>query len=388
MRPREFIARLGAAASPAALPQKRPAVPVIGYLSARPSESDATLAAFRRGLGEIGYAEGLNVAIRLSSMFMYLRELAVAGILLALSQVAGAAEYPSRPVKVLVGLSAGGGTDSVARILCQRLSAALGQSFFVENQTGMGGNLAAQAAIRSAPNGYTLLFAGPNNVISTSLYKKLPFDFVRDTTPIAGVMRLTNLMTVPPSLPVHTVREFIDFAKANPGKLSMASSGYGTSVHLSGELFKAMTKTEMVHVPYRGGSAVYPDLMSGKVHVLFGNLTGVIELVHAGHLRALAVTAVQRSAALPNIPTIAETVPGYEADAWYGAVAPRGTPPEIVTILNNAIKSALADPQLVARFTEVGGETSFMSPGEFGNFIVAETEKWRKVVEFAHLSLE
>jgi tripartite-type tricarboxylate transporter receptor subunit TctC len=322
-------------------------------------------------------------------MLKFVRALAAfVGTFVTLAQSAGAAEYPSRPIQVFVGLSAGGGTDTVARVLCEWLSRSLGQRFVIENRTGMGGNLAAQAVINSPPDGYTLLFVGPNNVIATSLYKKLPFDFLRDTMPVAGVMRLTNLMVVPLSLPVRTVQDFIDYAKANPGKLSMASTGYGTSVHLSGELFKAMTKTDMVHVPYRGGSAVYPDLMTAKVHVLFGNLTGSIELVHTGRLRALAVTAAKRWEGLPDIPTIAETVPGYEADAWYGIVARRGTPPDIVATLNKAVGAALADPKLIERFAEIGGLPIPMSSGEFGKLIAAETAKWRGVVEFAGVSLE
>jgi tripartite-type tricarboxylate transporter receptor subunit TctC len=322
-------------------------------------------------------------------MLKFVRALAAfVGTFVTLAQSAGAAEYPSRPIQVFVGLSAGGGTDTVARVLCEWLSRSLGQRFVIENRTGMGGNLAAQAVINAPPDGYTLLFVGPNNVIATSLYKKLPFDFLRDTTPVAGVMRLTNLMVVPLSLPVQTVQDFIDYAKANPNKLSMASTGYGTSVHLSGELFKAMTKTEMVHVPYRGGSAVYPDLMTAKVHVLFGNLTGSIELVHTGRLRALAVTAAKRWEGLSDIPTIAETVPGYEADAWYGIVARKGTPPDIVATLNKAVGAALADPKLIERFAEIGGLPIPMSSGEFGKLIAAETGKWRGVVEFAGVSLE
>jgi tripartite-type tricarboxylate transporter receptor subunit TctC len=322
-------------------------------------------------------------------MLKFVRALAaLVGTVVALAQSAGAADYPSRPIQVFVGLTAGGGTDTVARVLCEWLSRSLGQRFVVENRTGMGGNLAAQAVINAPSDGYTLLFVGPNNVIATSLYKKLPFDFLRDTTPVAGVMRLTNLMVVPLSLPVQSVQEFIDYAKANPGKLSMASTGYGTSVHLSGELFKAMTKIEMVHVPYRGGSAVFPDLLTGKVHVLFGNLTGSIELVHTGRLRALGVTAAKRWEGLPDIPTIAETVPGYEADAWYGIVARKGTPPDIVATLNKAVDAALADPKLMERFAEIGGLPIPMSSGEFGELITAETAKWRRVVKDSGISPE
>ena len=312
----------------------------------------------------------------------------LAGIFGASGQFAVATDYPSRPVQMVVGLAAGGGTDHVARMLGEWLSQNLGQQFVIENRTGMGGSLAAQAVINAPPDGHTLLFMGPNNVIATSLYKKLPFDFVRDTVPIAGVMRLTNLMVVPPSLPVRTVQEFIDYAKSNPGKLSMASSGHGTTVHLSGELFKAMTNIQMVHVPYRGSSAAYPDLMTGKVHVLFDNLTGVIQLARTGQLRALAVTSARRWESLPDVPTVAETVPGYEASVWYGVVAPKGTSPAIVATLNKAINAALIDPKLTARFAESGGLPMPMSSSEFGKLIVDETEKWRKVVEFAGVSVD
>jgi tripartite-type tricarboxylate transporter receptor subunit TctC len=286
---------------------------------------------------------------------------------------AAAAEYPTRPVTMVVGLAAGGGTDGVARLLAEWLSRSLGHRVVVENRPGMGGNLGAQSVIKAPPDGHTLLFMGPNNAIAASLYKRLPFDFIRSTEPLGGIMRLTNLMVVPPSLPVKTVQEFIDHARANPGKLSMASTGVGTSVHLSGELFKAMTKTDLVHVPYRGSAQAYPDLLTGKVHVLFGNLTGSIELVQAGQLRGLAVTSAKRWESLPDIPTIAETVPGYEADVWYGLVAPKGTPPEIVARLNKAINAGLADPEMRVRFEQVGGVPMPMSPAAFGKMIADET---------------
>jgi tripartite-type tricarboxylate transporter receptor subunit TctC len=312
---------------------------------------------------------------------------ALAVVFVASALPAAAADYPRQPVHVLVGFAAGGGTDLVARILAEWLSQNLGQQFIVENRTGMGGNLAAQALINAPPDGHTLLFMGPNNAIAASLYKKLPFDFLRDTVPVAGVMRLTNVMVVPPSLPVNSVQEFIDYAKANRGKVMMASSGNGTTVHLSGELFKAMTNIEMVHVPYRGSSAVYPDLMTGKVHVLFDNLTGAMEFVRSGRLRGLGVTAPKRWESLPDIPAIAETVPGYEASVWYGLVAPEGTPSEVVATLNQAVNTALADPKLQTRFAEAGGLPMPMSPREFGRLIADETEKWRKVVEFAGVSV-
>lgn len=311
-----------------------------------------------------------------------------ASIIGAFTSATMAADYPSRPIQLVVGFAPGGGTDLAARMLGEWLSQHLGQKVIIENRSGTGGNLAAQAVINSQPDGYTLLFAGPNHVISSSLYKKLPFDFLRDTVPIAGVMRLANLMTVPNSLPVRSVRDFIDYAKANRGKVSMASTGHGTSVHLSGELFKAMTNIEMVHVPYRGAASAYPDLMTGNVHVIFGNLTSAIGFVRAGQLRGLGVTSPKRWEGLEDIPTIAETVPGYEADVWYGIAAPRGTPPEIAAILSKAINAALADPQLAARFVQAGGVPMPMGPEEFGKWMTDEGAKWRKVVEAAGISVD
>src|SRR4051812_8137899 len=243
---------------------------------------------------------------------------------------ASAADYPNRPVRWLIGFAAGGPVDIVARIMSQWLSDRLGQQFVVENRAGSGGNLAAAAAVNAAPDGYTLLFVAPNNAISTSLYKRLPFDFIRDTVPVAGIMRLTNMMVVPIALPVKTVQEFIDYCKANPGKVSYASSGNGTSVHMSAELFKALTKVEMTHVPYRGSSAAMPDLISDKVQVLFDNLPSALEQVRGGTLRALGVTSPKRWPGVPDIPAVAETVPGFESVGFYGISAPKGTPPEIV----------------------------------------------------------
>jgi len=312
---------------------------------------------------------------------------AVAGTSLgAANSVAGAADYPTRPIQLIVGFAAGGGTDLAARLLGESLSRRLGQRVIVENRTGTGGNLAAQTVISSPPDGHTLLFAGSNNVIAGSLYKKLSFDFLRDMVPVAGVMRLANLMTVPNSLPVRNVRDFIDYAKANRGKMSMGSTGQGTSVHLSGELFKVMTKIEMVHVPYRGAASAYPDLMTGNIHVMFGNLPGAIGFVKAGQLRALGVTSPKRWEGLEDIPAIAETVPGYEADVWYGIAAPRGTPPEVVAILNNAINAALTDRQLAARFLQAGGVPMPMDSAAFGRWMTDEGAKWRKIVEFAGIT--
>jgi tripartite-type tricarboxylate transporter receptor subunit TctC len=311
------------------------------------------------------------------------------GLAAALVAPAVAADkYPSRPVHFIAAFAAGGPVDIVARVMADWFSADLGQQFVVENRAGSGGNIGAAAVVNSPPDGYTILFDAPNNAISATLYKKLPFDFIRDTVPVAGVMQLTNIMVVPPSLPVKTVAEFIAYAKARPGELSFASSGNGTSVHMTAALFKAMTGLELIHVPYRGSSAAMPDLMTGKVHVMFDNLPGSVEFVRSGQLRALGVTAVHRSEVLPDVPTIGETVPGYEATIWYGISAPKGTPPEIVAILNKSVAAALADPKMKAKLAELGGIPMPMTPAEFGKLIADETEKWAKVVKFANISVE
>src|ERR1700754_4832964 len=298
------------------------------------------------------------------------------------------AGYPDRPVRWLIGFAAGGPVDSVARIMAQWLSEHFNQQFIVENRAGSGGNIAAATAINSTPDGYTLLFVAPNNAISTSLYKKLSYDFVRDTVPVASIMQLTNMMGVPKTMPVNTVQEFIDYCKANPGKVSYASSGNGTSVHMSAELFKAMTKADMIHVPYRGSALAYPDLISNKVQTIFDNLPGALEQVRAGTLKALGVTSPQRWPGVMDIPAIAETVPGFASVGFYGISAPKGTPPEIVEILNKAVAEALKDPKLVERLTMVGGIPKPMTPAEFGKLTADETEKWRKVVEFAGVSVD
>ena len=287
-----------------------------------------------------------------------------------------------------VGFAAGGPNDTTARVFGDWLGNHLGQNIVVEDRTGSGGMIAANYVLKAAPDGYTIMFVAPNNAIGQTLYKNLPFNFLRDTTPIAGIMRLANIMVVPPSLPVKTVAEFIAYAKANPGKLSYASSGNGTSVHMSAELFKAMAGIDMVHVPYRGSAAVYPDLLTGKVDVLFDNLPGSVEFVKTGKLRALGVTTAKRSDALPDVPTIAETVPGYEASVWYGIAGPKGMPPEVIDILNKAFNAALADPKMQKRIADLGGEPMPMSPAEFGKLVADETVKWAKVVKFAGLSVE
>jgi tripartite-type tricarboxylate transporter receptor subunit TctC len=306
----------------------------------------------------------------------------------ALSQRVLALDYPTRPIHFVAGFPAGGAVDITARVMADWLSSDLGQQVVVENRGGSGGNIGAAAVVNSPPDGYTILFVGANNAISTSLYRKLPFDFIRDTAPVAGIMRLTNIMVIPPSLPFKTVADFIAYGKANPGKLSFASAGNGTAVHMSGELFKAMTGLDMVHVPYRGSAGAYPDLMTEKVHVLFDNLPGSIEFVRSGQLRALGVTVAKRWPPLPDIPAIAETVPGYEASIWYGISAPKGTPPEAVAILNKSVAAALANPKMKAKLAELGGIPMPMTPAEFGKLIADETEKWAKVVKFANISVE
>jgi tripartite-type tricarboxylate transporter receptor subunit TctC len=313
----------------------------------------------------------------------------VFGIAAALVAPTFAADkYPSRPIRLISGFAAGGAVDITARVMADWLSGDLGQQVVVEDRGGSGGNIGAQAMIASPPDGYTILFDAPNNAISASLYKKLPFDFIRDTVPVAGIMRLTNIMVIPTSLPFKTVADFIAYGKANPGKLSFASSGNGTSVHMSGELFKAMTGIDMVHVPYRGSAGAYPDLMTEKVHVLFDNLPGSIEFVRSGQLRALGVTVAERWPALPDVPTIAETLPGYEASIWYGISAPKGTPADIVAILNKSVAAGLADVKVKAKLAELGGIPMPMSPAEFGKLVADETEKWAKVVKFANISVD
>ncbi|QDM16138.1 tripartite tricarboxylate transporter substrate binding protein [Tardiphaga sp. vice352] len=301
---------------------------------------------------------------------------------------ASAADYPTKPVRLLVGFAAGGPSDIVARIMTQWLSEHFGQQFIVENRGGSGGNLAAAATVTAPADGYTLLYVAPNNAISASLYKKLSYDFLRDTVPVASLMQFPNMLVVANAMPVKTVQEFIDYCKANPGKISYASSGNGTSVHMSAELFKAMTKCDMVHVPYRGSAIAFPDIISNKVQLIFENLPTALEQARGGNVRAIGVTTPQRWPGLPDIPAIAETVPGFESVGFYGVAAPKGTPPEIVETLNKAINLALKDPKLAARLAEVGGLPKPMSPAEFGQLVASETEKWRKVVEFAKVSVD
>jgi tripartite-type tricarboxylate transporter receptor subunit TctC len=307
---------------------------------------------------------------------------------LALACAAGlpqarALDYPTRPVHWIVGYPAGGTTDILARLVGQYLSDKLGQQFIIDNRAGAGNNIGTELVVNAPPDGYTLLLVNPANGINTTLYEKLPFNFIRDIAPVAGIIRVPNVMEVNPGVPARTVAEFIAYAKANPGKVNMASSGNGTSVHVSGELFKMMTGINMLHVPYRGAAPALTDLMGGQVQIIFDNLPSSIEYIRAGKLRALGVTTTTRSDALPNVPAVAETVPGYEASAWFGMGAPKGTPPEVIEKLNAAVNAGLADPKLKARLADLGGAPLMGSPADFGKLIAEETEKWAKVVKFS-----
>ena len=305
------------------------------------------------------------------------------------SSIAWAQAYPTRPVRFIHGFAAGGSGDIAARLIAQLLSDRLGQQFIVENRTGAGGNIAVEAVARAPADGYALLQLNVANAINTALYEKLNFNLLNDIVPVASFMRVPNVMEVTLSLPVKTVPEFIAYARANPGKISFASSGVGSSIHMSGELFKAMAKIDMLHVPYRGIAAGgLSDLITGVVHVAFDNLPSSIELIRSGKVRALAVTTTARSELLPDVPTVGDFLPGYEASAWYGVGAPSGTPAEIVQKLNKQLNAAFVDPRTKARIAEVGGTPLPGSPGDFGRFIAKEVEKWDKVVEFSGVKIK
>jgi tripartite-type tricarboxylate transporter receptor subunit TctC len=301
---------------------------------------------------------------------------------------AAAADYPVRPVRWIVGYPAGGTTDILARLIGHALSERLGQQFVIENKPGAGNNIGTEAVINSPPDGYTVLLVNPANAINATLYRKLPFNFMRDTAPIAGIMRVPNVMEVNPSVPANTVAEFIAYAKANPGKINWASSGNGTSVHLSGELFKIMTGVELTHVPYRGSAPALTDMLGGIVQVMFDNMPSSLQYIRAGKLRALAVTTAQRSPALPDAPTVGETVPGYEASAFFGMSAPKGTPVGIIEKLHKEINAVLADAGMQAKLADLGGTPIPASAAEFGQLIAAETEKWADVIKRGGVSLE
>jgi tripartite-type tricarboxylate transporter receptor subunit TctC len=312
----------------------------------------------------------------------------LAGLLLLATEPACAADYPTRPIKWVVGYPAGGATDILARLFGDHLSKKLGQQFVIENRPGAGNNIGTEAVINAPPDGYTLLLVNPANGINASLYKKLNFNFIRDIAPIAGFIRVPNVMVVNPAVPAKTVAEFIDYAKANPGKVNLASSGNGTSIHLSGELFKALTGLNLLHIPYRGSAPALTDLIAGQVQVMFDNLPASINLIKAGTLRGLAVTTEARSEALPELPTVADTVKGYEASAWFGVGAPKGTPREIIDLLNREFNAAIKDPALLAKLKDMGGILIDGTPEDFGKVIAAETDKWEKVVKFANISVE
>ena len=300
-----------------------------------------------------------------------------------------AADYPNRPVHWLIGFAAGGPVDTVARIMAQWLSQRLGQQFVVENRAGSGGNIATEAAIGATPDGYTLLFSGANNAISASLYKKATVRFhPRHDCRSRASCRCRICWWWRKQCRSTTVQELIDYCKQNPGKISFASSGNGTTVHMAAELFKAMTKCDMVHVPYRGSALAYPDVISNKVQLIFDNLPTALAQVRGGSLRALGIGSPQRWPGLPDIPAIAETVPGYEATVFYGMSAPKGTPSEIIAILNNAVNEGLKDPKLIEQLAGLGGSPNPMTPAEYGKLILDETGKWRKVVEFAGVSVD
>ncbi len=318
----------------------------------------------------------------------FLHLAAAAAAISAVSRAAWAQTYPTRPVRLIVGYAAGGTYDILARLIGQWLSERLGQPFVIENRPGASTNIATEAVVRATADGYTLLMAGPANAINASLYDKLGFDFIRDIAPVAGITREPLVMEVHPSLPTKTVPELIAYGKANPGKINMASPGNGSSGHVAGELFKMMTGVDMVHVPYRGAAPALTDLLGGQVQVYFGAAPASIEYIRSGRLRALGVTTATRSEAVPDVPTVGEFVPGYEASAWYGVGAPRSTPPEIIDKLNREIGAALADPRIKARLADQGSTALAGSPSDFGKLIAEETEKWRKVVKFSGMRPE
>jgi tripartite-type tricarboxylate transporter receptor subunit TctC len=306
----------------------------------------------------------------------------------AVLRMAKAENYPYKPVRFIIGYTPGGSADIAARLTGQWLSERLGQSFIVESRPGAGSNIGTEAVIRSPPDGYTILLVAPANAINATLYRKLNYNFIRDIEPVAGIIRFPNVMEVNPSVPAKTVPEFITYAKANPGKINFASSGNGSTIHMSGELFKMMTGVDIVHVPYRGSAQALTDMLGGQVQVMFDNVPTSLEHIRSGKLRPLAVTTSMRSEVLPDVPTMADFVPGYESSAWYGVAVPKGTPPEIIDMLNRAINAGLADPKLKARFAELSAAVLPGSPDDFGKLLADETEKWAKVVKFSGASAD
>jgi tripartite-type tricarboxylate transporter receptor subunit TctC len=318
----------------------------------------------------------------------FLRLAAGAAALPPVARIARAQAYPTRPVHLIVPIAPGGATDIVGRLMGQWLSERLGQPFVVENRTGAATNLGTEAVVRAPADGYTLLLCSSVNATNATLYEKLNFNFIRDIAPVAGALRGPHVLVVNPSVPAKTVREFIAYAKVNPRKLNMASAGTGNGTHLAGELFKVMADIDMVHVPYRSGGPALTDLLGGQMQVMFPTTVSSIEYIRAGRLRALAVTAATRSDALPDTPTVAESVPGYEASNWFGVCAPKTTPAEIVDKLNKEINAGLADPKITARLADLGGTPLVGSPTDFGKLIADETEKWGKVIRAANIKPE
>jgi len=314
--------------------------------------------------------------------------LGLTGFTLAGIGNAAALDYPTRPVRWIVTYPPGGATDITARIMAQWLSERLGQQFIIENKPGGGNNIGTEAAVNSPADGYTLMLVNPANAINATLYPKLSFNFMKDIAPVGGIMRVPNVMEVNPSFPAKTVAEFIAYAKANPGKINWATSGNGTSVHLSGELFKMMTGVQLTHIPYKGSAPALTDLLAGTVDVIFDNMPPSLPHIRAGKLRALAVTTNVRSEALPDVPTVADTVPGYEASAFFGMGVPKGTPPEIIEKLNKEINAGLADPKIKARLFELGGMLIAGTPEDFGKVVASETDKWAKVIKAGGVALE
>jgi tripartite-type tricarboxylate transporter receptor subunit TctC len=325
---------------------------------------------------------------------MALRRIAIVPFVFSLCALAlpvgpaSALDYPTRPVRFVVGYPAGGSTDIIARLIGQRLSERLGQQFVIENKPGAGNNIGTETVAKADPDGYTVLLVNPANFINASLYTSLNFNFIRDIAPVATFLRVPNIMTVAKEVPANTVAEFITYVKANPGKVNLASSGNGTSVHLSGELFMAMSGAKMLHVAYKGAAPATTDLLGNRVQVIFDNMPSIIGHIKGGALRALAVTTAERSPELPDVPTVAETIPGYEASALFGMGAPAKTPPEIIAKLNQAINAVLAEPEVRKRLVELGGEPLITKPEDFGAMIKAETEKWEKVVKYADIKIE
>jgi tripartite-type tricarboxylate transporter receptor subunit TctC len=313
----------------------------------------------------------------------FLHLAAGAAVLPAVSRLAWAQSYPTRPVRIIVGFPAGGPTDIVARLMAQWLSERLGQQFVIENRPGAASNIGTEAALKAPPDGYTLLQVTSTNAVNVTFYENLSFNFASDIAPVAGIIRVPFVMELNPSVPANTVPEFIAYAKANPGKINMASGGTGTSIHVTGELFKMMAGVNLVHVPYHGSAPALTDMISGQVQVMFDVLTSSLQHIRSGALRALAVTTATRSEALPDLPTVGDFLPGYEASAWYGVAAPKNTPSEIVAELNMEINAGLADSKLRARLADLGGTVIPGSPADFGKLIAEEIEKWGKVVRFS-----